>query len=67
MWPHRASRLDAEPDYPQRDSSAELIGLDAGPTKVATIDNAPDEWRVQFTNLLLAKGRALIRAASPLR
>ena len=25
---------------------------DAGPTKVTTIDNAPEEWRVQFTNLL---------------
>ena len=37
-------RLDAEPDCPNADSSAELIGLDAGLT---TIGNAPEEWRVR--------------------
>ena len=51
--------LDAEPGQPQ-------IGLDAGPTEPASIDNAPEEWRAQFADLLLAKGLALIGEASPL-
>ena len=57
--------LTLNPAAPNANSCAELIGLDAGPTKLTTIENAPEEWRAQFTNLLLAKGRALIRAASP--
>ena len=47
---------DAEP-CPQRDICAELIGLDAGPTKLTTIDNAPEEWRAQFTNCSPRVGR----------
>jgi hypothetical protein len=59
--------LDSEPGMPQADSPAKLIGLDAGPTEPTSIDNAPEEWRAQFSDRLLAIGWALIEAASPLR
>jgi len=42
-------------------------GLDAGPTEPMSIDNAPEEWRAQFSDRLLAIGRTLMEAASALR
>jgi hypothetical protein len=51
---------------PDTDGHTELAGLDAGPTEPTSIDNAPEEWRAQFADLLLAKGLALIGEASPL-
>lgn len=59
--------LDAERGWVQPDTRAKLIGLDAGLAEPASIDNAPEEWRAQFSDRLLARGRALIEAASPLR
>jgi hypothetical protein len=59
--------LDAEPGRLQTESPAELIGLDAGQTEPTSIGNASEEWRAQFADLLLAKGRALIEAGSPLQ
>jgi hypothetical protein len=59
--------LESERGRPQADSPAKLIGLDAGPTEPMSIDNAPEEWRAQFSDRLLAIGRALIEPASALR
>jgi len=46
--------VDAAPNPPQTDGPTELTGLDAGPTGPTSIDNAPEEWRAKFADLLLA-------------
>lgn len=46
--------VDAEPGLPQTDDPTDIAGPDAGPRGPTSIDNAPEEWRAKFADLLLA-------------